>query len=453
MSLTLPRLVANQSQPEVIIDDAFTLIETAIDDAGGSINVREVGDSPAGDAFSVRELHFIGATVEPQTNGVALITISASGSDTGSDTGSDNMSAGAIGPSKAAALRLDIASPQTITSTPAAISWSSALFDNASFYDGSNPTRLTAHETGNYLLTATLRFSTTGQQFMYFMQNGAGEIACNASDGGSAPFGLSSSTIIPLTAGDYIELMAATASSSTTGNFSADDSTFCIVKLESGESAAAPITPDTAPSSPDAMDDEFEAGTLDPKWTWVNQNTASIVLANGCLVLTEQVNASEDVNFIEQALAGGSAWRYRAKLSLLCTVAYNSGGIILSESGTGKLLQFGLVNYNGAVELWVEYAASPTASGTISQQSGLSGLWPFGLSSASNFVYLEIELSSGTIYFRISPTGVDGTFSSFYSAAESTWFTTAADSIGLGGYSFNASTPGKLVVDWFRRMA
>lgn len=73
-----PLLSPSQTQPEVDINEFATLADAAIAAAVSSITVKQVGDSPAGDAFHVRELHFIGATVEEQSNGVALVTVDPS---------------------------------------------------------------------------------------------------------------------------------------------------------------------------------------------------------------------------------------------------------------------------------------------------------------------------------------------------------------------------------------
>ena len=222
-------------------------------------------------------------------------------------------------------------------------------------------------------------------------------------------------------------------------------------------------TPDSHPVSPMAADDEFEGTVLDTSgtrragatpWAWVNQNSASIAFSQGSMMLTEHVNSAEDVNFIVQAITtSSSAWRYRAKISGLMRASYNNGGIMLRESGTGKICEFGLVIYAGAAQIWVEYAAGPTSGGTASFQVGFTAVWPFGIAYASGYLYLEVELASGTIHFRISNTGLDGSFIELNSAAQTTFFTTTPDQIGLGGYSFNASTPGILFADWFRQMA
>lgn len=212
------------------------------------------------------------------------------------------------------------------------------------------------------------------------------------------------------------------------------------------------VTPDSHPASADAMDDEFEGTSLDAKWTWYHQNTASVAFEAGAVKFTATINASEDVGMIGQPLPGGGAWRFRAKLSALTQASVNNAGLYLHETGTGKILQFGLLDLSGTGTIWVETASSFTGSGSIAT-SGAALLWPLGLNYPSTPAYFEIELASGTLHFRLSNTGYDGTFVEFYSVAQTTPFTTAPNVIGLGGYSFNGSTPVRLYCDWFRRMA
>lgn len=84
-NLNLPYLDASQSQPQVKINQAWDILDEAFENAVGSITVKQVGDSPAGDAFNVRELHIDGGTVTQESNGVALITFHGGPSSDSSD--------------------------------------------------------------------------------------------------------------------------------------------------------------------------------------------------------------------------------------------------------------------------------------------------------------------------------------------------------------------------------
>lgn len=220
------------------------------------------------------------------------------------------------------------------------------------------------------------------------------------------------------------------------------------------------ITPDTHSGTPAfPATDYFEGASLDTTgarfsgataWTWYNQGSSTLTLSQGAAKYTGIVSASEDVSFIAQPMAvtGGNG-RWRAKISVLLQQAYNNAGMYLYEIGTGKILQFGLVNFNGTFEMWVEYAAGFTAGGAIASNASMPGLWPLGGTTASVPVWLEIELTGGTLYFRYSLTGYDGSFTQFYTAAATSFFTTAPDHIGIGGYSFNGSQATIVYCDTF----
>lgn len=76
-NLDLQYLDASQNQPEVKINDAWNKIDAAI---VGTVNVKQVGDSPAGDVSGVHTLKFSGGvTVTAESDGSALIDISGGG--------------------------------------------------------------------------------------------------------------------------------------------------------------------------------------------------------------------------------------------------------------------------------------------------------------------------------------------------------------------------------------
>jgi hypothetical protein len=224
------------------------------------------------------------------------------------------------------------------------------------------------------------------------------------------------------------------------------------------------ITPDTHGSGVPlfAANDEFEESSLDTggtrfagatPWAWVNQSTASVTLNAGSLIFSGQINASQNVNFIAQAITTSTtAWRYRAKMAMSFSAAYNNGGFILYESSSGKMMEWGHLNNNGTMLIWVSYMPSFTGGNTAVQYNNT----PFSIYGGSQFcapVYWEIELAAGILYFRYSITGVDGTFTTYYSESVTTHFTTTPDHIGIGGWSQNGSTAIVIQSDWFRQEA
>lgn len=86
-NLGIRYLDPSQAQPEVKFNEMADKIDAAVADVGGKITVREVGDSPAGDAFDVIELQFVGGTVEKITGGIARVTLPTADSDTGGGGG------------------------------------------------------------------------------------------------------------------------------------------------------------------------------------------------------------------------------------------------------------------------------------------------------------------------------------------------------------------------------
>lgn len=76
-NLGLPYVVPNQSQPSIPINTAFDILDAAVGGVGVSIAVKEVGDSPAGDVPHCKTLRIAGATVTPESDDTALVTIPA----------------------------------------------------------------------------------------------------------------------------------------------------------------------------------------------------------------------------------------------------------------------------------------------------------------------------------------------------------------------------------------
>lgn len=211
------------------------------------------------------------------------------------------------------------------------------------------------------------------------------------------------------------------------------------------------LTVDTHPASPTPRDDEFEMGSLDPKWTWLNQNTATItwVNASGALKLTSSVQVAPEVNAITQPLVPAlTAFEYRAKLSQEITTNFNNGGLILEESGTGKIIRFTIFYNAGSPNYDVTTFSNATtqvgslASGAISM--------PFDFSSTIRWNYQRLRLAGGNYFWDVSVTGEEGTFLPIYSGSITAWFTTAADTIGMYVSGQNAGTASILYCDWFR---
>lgn len=210
------------------------------------------------------------------------------------------------------------------------------------------------------------------------------------------------------------------------------------------------VTPNSHPGSANVADDEFEGGALDTAgtrtagataWAWSNQGTSVATLAEGSLVLVPQGDGFS--HFILQT-APATPWRYRLRAAAFAplTTTGSVGGFVVYGSGSTKNYIFGQDASDGKLRVHrftgpSTYDSSPYAN------------LPFGMVPGVP-VYLEVENDGTTLYFRVSATGVDGTFVTLFSQALATWVT-AVTSIGVMGNSAIASAA--IVIDWFRRMA
>jgi hypothetical protein len=93
-------MAASQAQPEVIEDFNWNLLDHLLLAFEG-VTIKQVGDSPAGDAFHVSELDFVGATVVQESGGRALVTIPSKATTKGDlisyDTAPDRVPVGSNG--------------------------------------------------------------------------------------------------------------------------------------------------------------------------------------------------------------------------------------------------------------------------------------------------------------------------------------------------------------------
>lgn len=105
------------------------------------------------------------------------------------------------------------AAAQAISSaTDTAVSWDTEDRDDAAFYNGGSPTRLTVPYTGWYTISASTRWSTSAAgdtRFLWFRKNGSFYPAAPAGAGGTTIEGdasLNATLVTHLTATDYIEI-------------------------------------------------------------------------------------------------------------------------------------------------------------------------------------------------------------------------------------------------------
>lgn len=223
------------------------------------------------------------------------------------------------------------------------------------------------------------------------------------------------------------------------------------------------VTPDTHSTGVPAFvaNDEFEGASLDTAgtrftgalpWTAFNMTgSSSATLNNGSLVgVTDGTSGS--LHSIIQA-ASGSAWRYRAKFNAGYTTTASSAGFAARESSSGKSFLIGLlINTGASPNVWLSYFTNDTTFNSFTGLVAYASAYDTFLNWFVEDLWHEIELQSGTLFYRISRTGVDGTFIQVGSVGLVAAGISALDGIGLGWFG-GASSELILCCDWFRRKA
>lgn len=215
-----------------------------------------------------------------------------------------------------------------------------------------------------------------------------------------------------------------------------------------GDESGHPLF-DVPPSSPDAMDDEFNDNNFDTtKWTWLNQGTATISEAAadyGHATLTDPSGAGANLRALEQTLPA-TPWRFRAKVALFTNrTNVGTAGLYIRSSVSSRIYTFNPI-YESGEKIYVQrYTNASTFSATQTTLTLGQVVTPY--------IYLDIENDGTTLFFRYSFSGHPKTFNLLYSEAQTTWFTggNLPNRIGFFANSHN-SAPVGLVLDWFRRI-
>lgn len=203
--------------------------------------------------------------------------------------------------------------------------------------------------------------------------------------------------------------------------------------------------PDIKPSSPATEDDEFDAGSLEVKWTWHNQGTATASLALSHLKLSAAANSAVSVKAIVQT-APSPPYTVGCKVSLHGVYNdFHSAGLALLENATGKLTIF-VVGHNSAqTGSFCMAVYSFTNATTFSATRFINRFDSMGP------VYLKAQDDNTNLNFSFSLDGRN--YHQVYTMTRATGFTTAADRVGLSVHSQNATYGADGSFDWFRRTA
>lgn len=239
-----------------------------------------------------------------------------------------------------------------------------------------------------------------------------------------------------------------------------------IVTITGGGGGGGPFneTVDTHEATPTGIgvgpNDEFESAALDTTgsryagatpWTVVNQGSITLNQDHGSIVFSGD-GSTNSLHSIVQPVSG-IAWRFRAKGYTSWISPGDSWGFVCRESSSAKSLTPGLlVNSGETPTTWIAgWLNDTTLNNTYNVVTNAALYTTF----FHHFIplYLEVELAAGTITFRISDTGEDGTFQSVASATLVAQGIVAIDQIGLSAFTGGGSSPLCGVCDWFRQVA
>lgn len=212
-------------------------------------------------------------------------------------------------------------------------------------------------------------------------------------------------------------------------------------------SGGGPVTPDTPPGSPNAIDDEFSAGSLDAKWIWENQGSANASLQGGVLTLIAPTAASDNLRILKQSISG--TWEVSAKIAVYGSSNYNSGGLCVGNNSSGKWSVLGRIfnTAQGYSCWWVgRYNSATSYSASLLTSQAAVHI----LGGLHQFCYLSIEYDGTSIKYKVSGNGVN--FATIYTETASAFLGTP-DRIGLHAHSESSTTPAYLNCDWFRRIS
>jgi hypothetical protein len=199
---------------------------------------------------------------------------------------------------------------------------------------------------------------------------------------------------------------------------------------------------DAPPCTPTETDDEFNETsiTLDPRWTWVNQNGASISQSNGFLSLTSASRGGDNLNCRILA-APSTPYTYVAKL-------YNNVAGVgapnfqpsfgFYESGSGKIATFGSQAHTTNVSsyLLVEWTNTTTQTN-----------FPVSAMAAPNPYWIKIQADGTNLIYSSSPDGIS--YKTQLTEAKAAFFTTAPNNIAI--CIDNNTNANILDVDYVRR--
>lgn len=208
------------------------------------------------------------------------------------------------------------------------------------------------------------------------------------------------------------------------------------------------LYPDNSPASPNALDDEFNAGSLSGSWTWANQGSCTTAESSGFLGITCPSNGgSHNIRYIWKT-PPATPWAFVIKLTHngSTSLGFLFTGLIAIESATNKSVTTAFDNNNGGSPA---FGVGGCAWTNLTTRNDCGGATESNGPSLNNFntVYLKVSDDGTTITSAWSIDGANYQTISTHTVA--TFFTSAPDRIGVFMNPFSqASVTG---VDYFRR--
>lgn len=190
------------------------------------------------------------------------------------------------------------------------------------------------------------------------------------------------------------------------------------------------------PLAPSVYDDEFDDDTVDSKWSWVNQGSATITELDSVTLLAVPAVTGDNYRLRVQAAPSGDFTLTGRMQASVPSTMYIAWGLVLYNSGNGKFISWGLT-CNSDPNLTMTRYNSATSFGSNTT----------GTSRWDTAPFWRITRASNTFSFLVSRDGYS--WLPFTTETLSNHLS-ALTHIGFGGNSNNGSNALTLALHSFR---
>lgn len=229
----------------------------------------------------------------------------------------------------------------------------------------------------------------------------------------------------------------------------------------------APWSPDDPPASPNAMDDEFDTGSLNAKWSpfnFTSGNPLTYTFADSAITIMVPPDGGVSTRTwqgISQPLPSSGAWAFLMKVrSMGVTQTYNSMGFIIANAAGAAFSMTDMWHSSYGEPCWYNGYSSSYTGHSVTDGSRLSAqpiLVPFSNSpafSGRNVIQTHWLLLAydGTSTYSLGCSFDGVNFGMVISNTNSSMGFSAPSIIALGGESINATQAANMTIDYFRRI-